>query len=49
VADVPDGSVIMQGGFSAALGAPVQLMKALIETSQAKDLTFIGNGTPQVS
>jgi 3-oxoadipate CoA-transferase alpha subunit len=49
VADVPDGSVIMQGGFSAALGAPVQLMKAFIETSQAKDLTFIGNGTPQVS
>jgi 3-oxoadipate CoA-transferase alpha subunit len=49
IADIPDGSVIMQGGFSAALGAPVQLMKAFIETSQARDLTFIGNGTPQVA
>jgi 3-oxoadipate CoA-transferase alpha subunit len=49
VGDIPDGSVIMQGGFSAALGAPVQIMRALIEGSQAKDLTFIGNGTPQVS
>ena len=49
VADIPDGSVIMLGGFSAALGAPVQTMKAFIEQSRARDLTFIGNGTPQVS
>jgi 3-oxoadipate CoA-transferase alpha subunit len=49
VADIPDGAMIALGGFSAALGAPVQIMKAFIETSKAKDLTFIGNGTPQVS
>jgi len=49
VADIPDGSVIMLGGFTAALGAPFYLFRALVETTQTKDLTFIGNGTPQVA
>jgi 3-oxoadipate CoA-transferase alpha subunit len=49
VADIPDGVTILQGGFSAALGAPVALMTALIDGTTCKDLTFVGNGTPQVS
>lgn len=48
VADVFDGATIMIGGFTAALGAPTTLFRALLETTTAKDLTFIGNGTPQV-
>jgi 3-oxoadipate CoA-transferase alpha subunit len=49
VADISDGATIFLGGFTAALGAPYHLFKALLETSDAKDLTFVGNGTPQVS
>jgi len=49
VADIPDGSTILLGGFSAALGAPVAIMTAFIDTTTCKDLTFVGNGTPQVS
>ena len=49
VADVFDGAIIAQGGFTAALGAPFHLFKALVESNTAKGLTFIGNGTPQVS
>jgi 3-oxoacid CoA-transferase A subunit len=49
VADIPDGSVIALGGFSAALGAPITVMSAFIESTNCKDLTFVGNGTPQVS
>jgi 3-oxoadipate CoA-transferase alpha subunit len=49
VADVFDGATIMLGGFSAALGAPNQLFEALLHHTSARDLTFIGNGTPQVA
>src|SRR4051812_43436842 len=49
VADIPDGSVIALGGFSAALGAPISVMSAFIDTTTCKDLTFVGNGTPQVA
>src|SRR5215471_5111609 len=49
VADIPDGSTILLGGFSAALGAPIATMVAFIESTTCKDLTFVGNGTPQVS
>ncbi len=49
VADVFDGATIAIGGFTAALGAPLYLFRALLETTSAKDLTFIGNGTPQVA
>src|SRR3972149_4232087 len=45
--DVGDGASIALGGFTAALGAPKVLFQALMQTA-AKDLTFIGNGTPQV-
>jgi 3-oxoadipate CoA-transferase alpha subunit len=48
VADVFDGATIMLGGFTAALGAPRDLFRAVLETTKAKDLTWIGNGTPQV-
>jgi len=48
VADVPDGASIMLGGFTAALGTPKVLFQALLQTTQARDLTFIGNGTPQI-
>jgi 3-oxoadipate CoA-transferase alpha subunit len=49
VADVFDGAMIALGGFTAALGAPKELFRALVETTACKDLTFIGNGTPQVA
>ncbi len=39
----------MLGGFTAALGAPFYLFRAVVETTRAKDLTFIGNGSPQVA
>ena len=45
--DVGDGASIALGGFTAALGAPKVLFQALMQTA-AKDLTFMGNGTPQV-
>jgi 3-oxoacid CoA-transferase A subunit len=48
VADIPDGSIIALGGFSAGLGAPNALLRAIAEGKQ-KDLTFIGNGIPQAS
>jgi 3-oxoadipate CoA-transferase alpha subunit len=48
VADIPDGSTIMLGGFSANLGAPKALLRALMEHNTAVDLTFIANGTPQL-
>src|SRR3989304_212823 len=38
----------MLGGFTAALGTPKVLFQALLQTTQARDLTFIGNGTPQI-
>ncbi len=49
VADIPDGAVIAYGGFSAALGIPNGLMRAMAESSKAKNLTFIGNGIPMAS
>lgn len=49
VADIPDGAVIAMGGFSANLGCPDHLIKAIAERSGAKDLTFIGNGIPMAS
>jgi 3-oxoadipate CoA-transferase alpha subunit len=49
VADVFDGARIMLGGFSAALGAPHDLFRAVLESTQARDLTWIGNGTPQIA
>jgi 3-oxoacid CoA-transferase A subunit len=49
VADIPDGAVIALGGFSAALGCPNALLRAVAHHSTAKDLTFIGNGIPQAS
>lgn len=49
VADIPDGAVIAMGGFSANLGCPDHLVKAIAESSTAKDLTFIGNGIPMAS
>jgi 3-oxoacid CoA-transferase A subunit len=48
VADIADGSVIALGGFSAGLGAPNALLRAIAEGKQ-KDLTFIGNGIPQAA
>jgi 3-oxoacid CoA-transferase A subunit len=47
VADIPDGASIALGGFSAALGCPIALLRAVADSNQAKDLTFIGNGVPQ--
>jgi 3-oxoacid CoA-transferase A subunit len=47
IADIPDGSMIAMGGFSATLGLPQALLKAVANHSKAKDLTFIGNGIPQ--
>ncbi len=49
IADIPDGAVIAMGGFSAALGCPDHLLKAMAESSTAKDLTFIGNGIPMAA
>jgi len=46
LADVGDGASIMVGGFSAGLGAPDLLLRTLQDQTSAKDLTFIGNGTP---
>jgi 3-oxoacid CoA-transferase A subunit len=47
VADIPDGASIAMGGFSATLGCPIALLRAMADHSTAKDLTFIGNGIPQ--
>jgi 3-oxoadipate CoA-transferase alpha subunit len=47
IADIPDGSSIAIGGFSATLGCPIALLRAMADHSTAKDLTFIGNGIPQ--
>jgi 3-oxoacid CoA-transferase A subunit len=47
IADIPDGASIAFGGFSATLGCPVALLRAMADHSTAKDLTFIGNGIPQ--
>ena len=49
VADIFDGATIMLGGFSAALGAPHDLFRAVLNSTVAKDLTWIGNGTPQIA
>ena len=49
IADIPDGAVIAMGGFSANLGCPDHLIKAIAESSGAKDLTFVGNGIPMAS
>ena len=49
VADIFDGASIMLGGFSAALGAPHDLFRAVLNGTTAKDLTWIGNGTPQIA
>jgi 3-oxoadipate CoA-transferase alpha subunit len=43
VADVPDGAVVMVGGFGAS-GSPIELLHALIDQG-AKDLTLINNNT----
>jgi 3-oxoadipate CoA-transferase alpha subunit len=48
VADIPDGASIMLGGFSANLGAPKALLRALMEHNTAAGLTFIANGIPQL-
>ena len=47
IADIPDGAMIAMGGFSATLGLPQALLRAIASQSTAKDLTFIGNGIPQ--
>jgi 3-oxoacid CoA-transferase A subunit len=49
IADIPDGAVIAMGGFSANLGCPDHLIRAMAENSTAKDLTFIGNGIPMAA
>lgn len=49
IADIPDGAVVAMGGFSAALGCPDNLVRAMSESSTAKDLTFIGNGIPMAA
>ena len=41
VADIPDGSTILLGGFSAALGAPIVIMSAFIESTSCKLDCFI--------
>ncbi len=43
VADIPDGAVIMIGGFGEA-GSPIELIHALIDLG-AKNLTIINNNT----
>lgn len=43
VADIPDGAIVMIGGFGAS-GSPVELIHALIDHG-AKDLTVINNNT----
>jgi len=43
VADIPDGAIVMVGGFGAS-GSPVELIHALIDQG-AKDLTVINNNT----
>ncbi|MDZ7643257.1 MAG: CoA-transferase [Woeseiaceae bacterium] len=43
VSDIPDGAIILVGGFGAA-GSPVELLHALIDQG-AKDLTVINNNT----
>ena len=49
IADIPDGAVVAMGGFSAALGCPDHLMRAMSESSTAKELTFIANGIPMAA
>jgi 3-oxoadipate CoA-transferase alpha subunit len=43
VADIPDGAIVMVGGFGAS-GSPIELLHALIDHG-AKDLTVINNNT----
>jgi len=43
VADIPDGAVVMVGGFGAS-GSPIELIHALIDQG-AKGLTLINNNT----
>jgi 3-oxoadipate CoA-transferase alpha subunit len=43
VADIPDGAIVMVGGFGAS-GSPVELIHALIDQG-ATDLTVINNNT----
>ncbi len=43
VSDIPDGAVVMVGGFGAS-GSPIELLHALIDQG-AKDLTVINNNT----
>ena len=42
VADVRDGDVVMVGGFG-LVGAPLALIDALVEHSDATDLTIVSN------
>ena len=43
VADIPDGAIVMVGGFGAS-GSPIELLHALIDHG-SKDLTVINNNT----
>mgnify|MGYP001479299494 FL=1 len=43
VADIPDGAVVMIGGFGGS-GAPIELVHALIDAGP-KDLTVVNNNT----
>jgi len=43
VSDIPDGAIVMVGGFGAS-GSPIELLHALIDHG-AKDLTVINNNT----
>ncbi len=43
VADIPDGAIVMVGGFGAS-GSPIELLHALIDHG-ARDLTIINNNT----
>jgi len=43
VADIPDGAIVMVGGFGAS-GSPIELLHALIDQG-ATDLTVINNNT----
>ena len=47
VSDIPDGAMIAMGGFSATLGLPQTLLRAMAENNTATNLTFVGNGIPQ--
>jgi acetate CoA/acetoacetate CoA-transferase alpha subunit len=47
VAKLKDGDVLLVGGFMMA-GSPETLIKALLETSTAKDLTVVSNDTGTV-